>query len=210
MKLLLLTFRVVPVPIVAPDLRYWNDPPRQAPPQRWAWIIGAIIGLVHGRARREERHDHRLTKLRANFTRFCLDRLGSSKRGSGPPEASGTPTEPLAMVEPSATWRRCYIRAVRELRSNPDQRGHHMLHWASRNDPDDAVRREARIAYSELRRSTALADDVSPRRPVLAALWWLRQAHLLELGVEIDAQGARRTRQVEARRTRWKEDQGST
>ena len=46
----------------------------------------------------------------------------------------------------------------------------------------------------------------SPRRPLFEAFWWLRQAHLLTVGMKIDESGAMRTRRKELQRTREKED----
>jgi hypothetical protein len=43
---------------------------------------------------------------------------------------------------------------------------------------------------------------MSPRRAVLGAFWWLRQAHLKSLGIEIDRDGAQRTRIKELSRTK--------
>lgn len=55
--------------------------------------------------------------------------------------------------------------------------------------------------YNALRHQIGLDPNLSPRRPLLAAFWWLRQAHLLSLGVEIDQPGAQRTRNKELRWT---------
>ena len=56
------------------------------------------------------------------------------------------------------------------------------------------------------RKKPNLDDGASPRRPLFEAFWWLRQAHLLTLGKEIDESGAMRTRRKELHRTREKDD----
>ena len=106
------------------------------------------------------------------------------------------------MVEPNADWRHCYVRAVRELRVNPGKRGHHTLHWSSQHDPSPAVREAARVAYHEISSYVKLEEGRSPRSAIFAAYWWLRQAHLLALGIQPDADGAQRTRIKELRRTK--------
>jgi len=104
-------------------------------------------------------------------------------------------------VETRPIWRYFYIRALQDLKVNPRGRAHHVLHWVSKNDPEKDVRDAAAKAYNDLRHGQRLGDGLSPRRPLLAAFWWLRQAHLFGLGVEPDTRGAQRTRAKEVTRT---------
>ena len=69
-------------------------------------------------------------------------------------------------------------------------------------DPDESVRDAAATVLNTAIRNESLPEDVSPRRAVLSALWWLRQGHLLALGLEPDPDGAQRTRVKELARTR--------
>lgn len=85
---------------------------------------------------------------------------------------------------------------------NPDGRGHRLLQAASEIDPDPNVREVANDAYQSLRRGVTLPEGMSPRRAVLGAFWWLRQAHLKALNIEIDRDGAQRTRIKELSRTK--------
>ena len=55
----------------------------------------------------------------------------------------------------------------------------------------------AREAYDDVRRADGSTGGASPRRRLVAALWWLRQAHRVALGLDLDSAGARRTRQKE-------------
>jgi hypothetical protein len=106
------------------------------------------------------------------------------------------------MVEPSHEWRYCMVRAVMDLRANPEGRGHRALHCSSENDPHQHVRDAAARAYETIRHARGLPERVSPRRAVMSALWWLRQAHLLGLGIQPDHDLAQRTREKELSRTK--------
>ncbi len=85
---------------------------------------------------------------------------------------------------------------------NPEGRGHRLLQAASEMDPEPSVREVANDAYQSLRRGVGLPEGMSPRRAVLGAFWWLRQAHLKALNIEIDRDGAQRTRIKELSRTK--------
>lgn len=181
-----LVLRTLREPAVATDLRWWADPPLEPVPLRWSWLPSTLVALVHSRGRTEQRADPELREVRSAFARFLLDRLK--------PRADG---EAALRIEPDAAWRRCCIRAVRELAINPEGRGHRTLHRVAESDPDEDVRTAARDAYDDVRRADGSTGDSSPRRRLVAALWWLRQAHRLALGLDIDPAGARRTRQKE-------------
>ncbi len=200
MKALLLALRACAVPAVAVDLRFWKEAGRESPPEAFSWIAADLDALVHHYAEMEGYKDPGLAELRDGFATYCLERLKT--RDGRKTETPGAGD----LVEASADWRQCYIRAVRELRVNPrvgsHRRGHDILLWSSSHDPSPEVRQEAAIAAKELRRGVSLPDGTSPRRAVVAALWWCRQAHLAALGVKVDEAGARRTRQKEVRRTK--------
>lgn len=200
---LTLALRGLRTPCVASDLRYWPEPPREEPPKLWQRIPQQFAGAVHLLARREQLQDDTLRDVRSKFARFLLDRLTTRSKKSAPRESDTASEEPTdaAPIEPSATWRLCSIRAALELHINPEGRGHRILHYAAEHDPDPGVRELARSAYGRLRASPELPKSVSPRRALLAAYWWLRQAHLIELGIPIDARGAQRTLQKEVRYT---------
>lgn len=205
---LALALRALRTPCVSSDLRYWSEPQREEPPKLWRRIPEQFVGAVHLLARREQDHDDTLLDVRSKFARFLLERLTTRSKkavsqGSGAVRTQPTDAGP---IEPSATWRMCSIRAALELHVNPEGRGHHVLHHAAELDPDPEVRALARSAYARLRNSPKLPDVVSPRRALLAAFWWLRQAHLIELGIPIDARGAQRTLQKEVRYTTRADD----
>lgn len=191
MRPLLLLFRQLRHIALTPDLRYWSDRrnARALPPEPWCHVPEKLMGQFNAMATEEQENDPDLTKLRTKFGRFCLSRLKSQESGDSP-------------VEPNENWRWAYVRSVRELRVNPEGRGHRVLHYAAENDPDDAVRTEAHIAYEEIRHNPKL--DISPRRAIVNALVWLFQAHYICLAPPdnpIDRDGVQRTRRELARRT---------
>lgn len=192
MRPLLLVFRELKTVAVAPDMRYWSDGWQQPDaPLPWSRIPETLVSLFHACASQEQEHDPELNDLRTRFGRFCLERL-KSKDAGGPP------------IEPDSRWRWAYVRAARELRINPEGKGHHILNHAGRCDPDPDVQEEAKTAYVEFRHGPTLPAGFSPRRTVTNALLWLFQAHYLSVAppdVPIDRNGVQRTREEVARRT---------
>ena len=201
MKPLLLALRASKMPAVAEDLRYWPEAGLPNPPEPWSRIVLWMISLFHANAESAERSDPELVGLRSKLAEFCLERLGDrlhvDERASAP-----IPRRPADMLESSAEWRYALIRAFQVLETDLDGRAKRILELSARIDPDPAVREAADIAVAHLHRGDSLAEDVSPRRSVLSAIWWIRQGHLLALGVVPDRDGAQRTRMRELSRTR--------
>lgn len=192
-KPLLLALRALPTPAVASDLRYWNVPDKPAPPQPWAWIAETLSAIPHTFAKLVERKDPQLLSFKAELAGFCLDRLRSRKDA----EAQGGA---IRMFEPDATWRYAYVRAFDELGVNPKGRAEKLLKWSAEHDPDLQVRKAASDAVSGLN-ARAQSKGQSHRRGIFAAFWWLRQAHFISLGGELDTAGAQRTFRREVQRT---------
>lgn len=202
MKPLLLGMRALGTRCVARDLRYWNEYVEDPAPQPWCAFPARLAGLLHGFAREEQTSDPELTALRESFAAYCLERLTDRKDTREDLRASGRARTDSDMVEPAHEWRYCMVRAVADLRANPEGRGHRALHWSSENDPHQHVRDAARRAYETVRHARGLPEHVSPRRAVMSALWWMRQAHLLGLGIQPDRDLAQRTREKELSRTK--------
>lgn len=186
------------------DLRGWDEGDLERLPRPWGWVPERISLLLERFLGRELERDAGLERLRGNLARFCLDRLktSESKREGGNGVVSNE-----ALVEPDPLWRLGYLHAVQALHVNPGGRGHNVLAWSMRHDPDEQVRAEAKLAHEALRREHRLPPGMSPRRAVHAAVWWLRQAHLVALGHEPDQEGAQRTFRKEMRRARELDEQ---
>lgn len=214
MKPLLLAIRAMACPCVARDLRHWVEvaDERHAgardelaqPPYPWSTIPGSMINLFQHCVGVEQSADPELTALRGELANFCLERLGDrwSKEQRERAKESGHVRTDEDMIERSPVWRLCLVRAVASLYINPEGKGHRTLEVSARIDPDNEVRESAHAAYEQMRRLKKMPENVSPRRAVMSALWWYRQAHLLGLGIELDPDGAQRTRAKELTRTK--------
>lgn len=210
LKALLLAFTEMRVPAVASDLRPWPESEREAPPHPYNQVPMWIgIAMYPQNLRDELKRDPHLQGFREEFAKFCLERLKTKKvdtnrRKNVSDYADG------AFVEPRPIWRQCYVQALAALRVNPGGRAHRTLFWLSKNDPDENVRIYAQSTHRQIRHLNRnkpnLERGASPRRPLFEAFWWLRQAHLLTLDIEIDQNGAMRTRRTELHRTREKDD----
>ncbi len=192
---LLQLLRVMNAPVVEPDLSYWGAPVvRQSPCDL---VVLDLVHSVHQHVTELGDEGVAVQAAREDFAAFCLSRLQTNKATQG--ETSGE--SPLGMVEPRPAWRVGYLRALQSLRSNPQGKAHRHLHWLQRGDPDELVRKTAEEVYPVVRECRGSLSSSSPKRPFITAIWWLLQAHLLDLGVEPDAERVDLTREAFMRRT---------
>ena len=203
LKPLLLAFTAMTVQAVASDLRFWNESARETIPKPYSKIPLWIGKAMYPHKLRDElKKDPYLKGLREEWAKFSLSRLKTRK--------SGIANRNEDFVEPRSEWREAYVQGLTALRVNPGGRAHRTLFWLSQNDPDANVRKLAKIAHRQIRHLDRnrpnLDDGASPRRPLFEAFWWLRQAHLRSLKINIDSAGAMRTRRKELHRTRETED----
>lgn len=203
LKPLILALRALRVPATLEDLRYWGEPGSE-PPQPWSIIMQWLVDTFHVHVRTEQTSDAQLTRLRTQLAEFILERLVDRWTESERKEAksSGRFRTNADMVEPSAPWRYYMIRGLMDLHINPGGRGHRTLFHASNTDPDPHVREVAGEAYEMLRHQPSLPKEMSPRRAIMSVFWWFRWAHLHELGIKPDPDGAQRTRAKELTRTK--------
>ncbi|MCG9126011.1 hypothetical protein JT359_00280 [Candidatus Poribacteria bacterium] len=205
-KTLLLVFTKMTKQSVASDLRTWKElDSKDNPPPIYSRVSNWIeVAMYPHNLKNEIERDPYLQELREEFGKFCLGRLRTKERN----DTKEYNNEDF--VEPRPAWRQCYVQALKALRVNPGGRGHKALFWLLNNDPDETVREKAKNAHRQVRHldrdKPNLDKGASPRRPLFEAFWWLRQAHLLTLGIPIDADGAMRTRRTELHRTREKDD----
>ncbi len=203
-KPVVLALRALRTPAVAHDLRDWPEFVDDPPPDPWRAIPGVLKDVFHATVEREQATDPDLDHLRSEFATFCLERLTDKLSAQERAAAAkvGAKRTNGDMKEPSPEWRYAYVRATSTLRANPGGKGHRTLHTAATLDPDERVRAAAREAEEAIRHGRRLPERVSPRRAALRAIWWLKQAHLRELGEAVDADGAQRTQEKELTRTR--------
>ena len=195
---------------VTSDLRAWPELGREEklpyPYSRVAlWVA---MTMYPQNLQKELDGDPYLQGLREEFAKFCLERLKTKRKQKTSSGDKGFSDNDF--VEPRPLWRRGYVQALAALRVNPGGRAHRTLFWLSQNDPDETTRVLAKRAHKQIRhldrKKPNLDEGASPRRPLFEAFWWLRQAHLLTLGVKVDEAGAMRTRRKELHRTREKDD----
>ena len=198
LKRLLLAFREMPKRAIPLDLRTWHEGQREKIPMPWHHIPKWFSLALNNFLGTEEARDPQLEKLRGEFATYCLARLKTKER---------TTDGVMEFTEPNPMWRAGYAHALRELRANPGGRGHRALQWSLRNDPDEVVRAAAELAYQVVRKSHGVPLEQSPRRPLYAAFWCLRQAHVLSMGEIPDECGAQRTFNKEVRRSESASDQ---
>ena len=207
LKPLLLAFTEMTEPAVASDLRTWSEhDSKENPPPAYSRVPNWIeVAMYPQNLKNELKENPDLQNLREEFAKFCLERLKTRKETNKKSDFSNED-----FMEPRPVWRRCYVQALTALRVNPGGRAHRTLFWLLNNDPDERVRELAQKAHKRVRHldrnKPNLDEGASPRRPLFEAFWWLRQAHLITLDVEIDQAGAMRTRRRELHRTREKDD----
>ncbi len=206
LKPLLLAFTEMTKQAVAKDLRTWREHDSEHNlPKHYSRVPNWIeVAMYPQNLKSELEKDPYLQELREEFAKFCLGRLRTKVKNKG----SDYTDEDF--VEPRPTWRWCYVQALAALRVNPGGRGQKTLFWLLNNDPDETVRELAKKAHKKVRHldrgKPNLDEGASPRRPLFEAFWWLRQAHLITLDIDVDPAGAMRTRRRELHRTREKDD----
>ena len=209
LKPLLLAFTGMTVQAVTSDLRAWPELGREEElPYPYSHVaLWVAMTMYPQNLRNELDGDPYLQDLREEFAKFCLGRLKTKGKKENSEDKQFTNAD---FIEPRPVWRQGYVQALTALRVNPGGRAHRTLFWLSQNDPDETTRELAKRAHKRIRhldrKKPNLDEGASPRRPLFEAFWWLRQAHLLKLGVEIDQAGAMRTRRKELHRTRERED----
>ena len=195
LRQLLQLLRVMNAPVVERDLSYWGAPVvRQSPCDL---VVLDLVHSVHQHVTELGDEGAAVQTAREDFAAFCLSRLQTTKAIHGETSSAG----PIAMVERQPVWRVGYLRALQSLRCNPQGKGHRHLHWLQRGDPDELVRKTAAEVYPVLRECRGAISNSSPKRPFITAIWWLLQAHLLDLSVEPDANRVDLTREAFMRRT---------
>jgi hypothetical protein len=203
LKSLLLIVRELKSSPVTSDLRHWEgEDGDEMPDVKYCWIPRTISNLVKDNYWPEKTKDKKLTNLRADFAKFCLSRL---KTRDGIEKTEGFVDCDFYEVDPG--WRYAYIRALRNLRINPEGKGHLILEFCRKNDPSEKVRDAANPAYKELRHNDGIPEDMSPQIAILGAFWWIkRQSFINTKGIDqLDEKGAQKNYKKEVGYVKEKE-----
>ncbi len=191
---LLLAFRALGRPAVAPDLHIGPDKGSGSPSDE---VTGHLSRLLHFMFRIPRRASQYVgDELREEFADFLVSRFKRRRDALETEEVAGW--DPMS-TEPHPAWRGAYLHALIDLRVNPGGKVHRLCTALAAHDPSDEVRRIALKGAETLSRERSTAADVSPKRAMLNAWWWIRKCHLEYLGVAIDEQAARITRTREVR-----------
>jgi hypothetical protein len=153
--------------------------------------------------------EEKLKKLRQDMANDFADYLKPLKKEQNPRQLEHyTEIEraeqgfALHYTEPRPLWRYAYVRALIDLGVATDGRGHFFqktLKMIAENDPSETVRNAAEKAAKELNNIRSGFSHHNHKRALCEAFWWLRQAHMLSLGAEIDAAESNKTRVQEWR-----------
>jgi hypothetical protein len=177
LKELLQALRFCPQPCVTSSLSY--EPTDGADPV-WGRLPFWLDALLFTFGFIEVRGDQNLIRTRTAYASYCADRLDlrrSKKRRN---------RVAWSTVEPSDHWRTSYVRALIELQQPLEGRVPAVLADVVASDPSPAVRKAASKAIKKLASSRK-----SPIQGLYASNWWMRRAHILQLGHDFDASAAR-------------------
>lgn len=186
LKELLQALRFSPGVCVTPALSYQ---PTDGADRALSRIPFWLDALIFSFGFTEARTDPDLSRTRRAYAAYCADKLDPRKAKKKRDAAGGT------LLEPSAHWRAAYVHALHELQEDLEGRTEAVLRAAATTDPSADVRSTAMLVLS--RRGS---NRKSPIQGLYAANWWLRRAHVLELGAPFDPAEARKV---------WKRDRYS-
>jgi len=105
--------------------------------------------------------------------------------------------------EPSPYWRYAYMRALADLGVKKDSKGHYFhsqLEKVFQTDPSKEVREAAMKTLKDLDANRSGITGANHKKRLYEAFWWLRYAHMLSLGKEVDGKKANDLRNKEWRR----------
>ena len=192
LKPLLLGFRSLTVPGVPVDLSVSRNSVFSAEdPAR------AFSKLVHMTLYQPRKADFNGgAKARNVFTDYLLSRFDRRRTPYSNNEISGWDPDTM---ECDPFWREAYVHALVDLRANPGGKSHRLLYALAERDPSKEVQAAAEKGLETLRHQRNSFADISPKRAMLNAWWWLRRHHLLSLGMQVDEHEARVTRLREVR-----------
>lgn len=138
-----------------------------------------------------------LSSIRVWVVKYCLSRL-RLRKGEKAEQGNYTPEQ---IVEPSAIWRKAYLKVFEELGLDLQGKVHKTVFFIRKFDPAEDVRELAKTCYKAVRREhnkSATKDDI--RRGLIAAYWWLLLAQRQSLGLKINKEEAIKTRRRLLRR----------
>jgi len=97
--------------------------------------------------------------------------------------------------EPSPLWRYAYMRALADLgvKVNRDKKRHYFhgqIEIVSQTDPSEKVKEAAMKTLKRLDTNRSGITGANHKKCLYEAFWWLKYAHMLSLGEEVDGKEA--------------------
>lgn len=203
LKPVLLAFRAITVRCINPDLDTysWNNETSFA--GSFYQIPRIVSFIIHNAAKHD---DESLHDLRRELARELISKLkpikgDPSQRSLSKPKHAVPGFDP-AVNEPDPIWRAGYLHALADLGIKQPGKGQSItpvIKKVSDHDRSPLVRETAKQTYARLNNLKSGWQSGSHKRLLFHAWWWLRQAHLLSLELEINEKEANRIRNTEFR-----------
>jgi hypothetical protein len=169
----------------------------------WSWIADDGVSIIQALRIRDRVGS---SEMLQEIGEMLVDRLKPAPRRKPDQQRSSLVLTSGAwhseMLEPSAIWRRGYVRAIGELAVPQPHRICRVLEHVRQMDPDSDVKSAANEAITRLtERSRRLGHD-APARLLMHVWWRLRWTHRLALGLHVEHLAAFGTRRIEVRTKR--------
>lgn len=171
------------------DAIAWYQPMRTLAQQRFATMVNFRVGV--GAKDVNQVQTECLTSFSLELVEFCLSRL-RLRKGEKPTEGSYDESQ---VTETSAIWRQGYLKALMELGFDSKGRVHKTVFFTKQADPDEDVRVVAKECYRAVRRESKKSRSIEDlKRGIIAAEWWLLICQRRELNLDVNYEGALKTR----------------
>jgi hypothetical protein len=213
-KPLLLFFRQIPVCIIDSDLNIHSnnsgvlgvqdekryDEPEEYTTSFFQWLQ-SLTGLIHDLFKMANDYTDPIG-LRKDLAIYFADRLKPVKKKRDSVDQPDKPGWDHSVKEPSPEWRLGYVAAIGELGVNPGGKLHYVLQKVRDHDQSEVVRYEAARTVSRIQKlKTGVNEEISSKRALLNAWWYLRRAHFLSFNTlnALDIEGAEKVKSKEVR-----------
>jgi hypothetical protein len=181
---------------IGPDLT-----PRSAVDRSYVGIPLAFQNAVY-RVMSADDHDTLRRDMAIGLIDYLKPRRASQRERDDTVEDTTRPGYDINLKEPDPLWREAYIRALKDLgvkQKAPGKTFHSVLQKIAQSDRSEKVRKAAEDTDRELNGLRSHWASGSSKRRISQAWWWIKQAHMISLNVEINRGEANRTRVTEFR-----------
>lgn len=132
-----------------------------------------------------------LIAITNELAEFCISRL-RLRKGE---KATNGKYESNQVIEQSPIWRQGYLKVLIELGFDLNGQVHKTVNFIKKADPEEGVRDIASECYKVVRRKAKKnPENIDLKRAIVAAEWWLFLCQRQALELDIDYNGALKTR----------------